>query len=59
MEKYEGLTNEQIALILATEIVKVVIRTDINYLGTPSDEVMRLAYRFNKFLNCPDGESET
>lgn len=56
MEKYEGLTNEQIALIMATEIVKAEIRTNCGYTY---DDIMKLAYRFNKFLNCPDGESET
>ena len=59
MENYKGLTNEQIALICATKIVLAELNNDWDFSeDSPSDIVMRFAYRFNEFLNDPDGESE-
>jgi hypothetical protein len=60
MENYKGLTNEQIALICATEIVKAELNNEWDFTeNSPSDIVMRFAYRFNNFLESPDSESET
>ena len=60
MEKYEVLTNEQIALICATEIVKAELNNGWDFTeNSPSDIVMRFAYRFSNFLDAPYRESDT
>lgn len=58
MEKYNNLTDEQIALICAKEIVEAEIRKewDFSKESPVGDVILFYAYRFNKFLKDPDRE---
>lgn len=60
MEKYDNLTDEQIALICAKDIVVEEIRRGWDFSDeSPATITMRIAYRFNSFLNTPDIECDT
>ena len=59
MEKYQNLTNEQIALICAKDIVVTLTRGEYHLPESREDYTMRLAYRFYKFLVDPTVEEVT
>lgn len=59
LDKYKGLTNSQIALICATEIVTTEIKKEWNFEDdSVKDVTMMFANRFFAFLENADNDRE-